>query len=345
MKVLYIGGLKRNDGTRTNSYFEYLALKKIFKNIKLLDPNKFFLIPAVSKRIFYYLSPKILEPLLNIFFLKNIKENYDLIYVNSTSASYIGKKLIINLKKRCNKIITLINDNPFSNRDKKRWRLYLEAAKLYNLTASYYQSRITMGKKNGIKNILLLNPPYEKNIHCKKKISKKEKKKNSSDIAIIATWFPERGIFFKKLIEKGLDIKIYGNRWDKDENYHLMKSNIVLGHVDHPNYSKIIQCSKISICLPSKENFDGITRRSIEIPAIGTLLLAKKSKEHKKYFKEDKEAVFFTSENECFKKCLFYLQNDKLRNKIAKNGHIKVTKILKADYQSTIKRLIKNINF
>ena len=72
MKVLYIGGIKRIDGTKKNSYFEYLALKKIFKNIKLLDPDKFFLIPSFSKKIFYYLSPKIIEPLLNFFFLKNI---------------------------------------------------------------------------------------------------------------------------------------------------------------------------------------------------------------------------------------------------------------------------------
>ena len=100
MKILFIGGLKRDDGTKKNSYFEFLALKKLFKNIEILDPDKFFLLPSISRRIFYHLSPKILEPLLNNFFLSNIKDNYDLIYVNSTSASYIGKKLIINLKKK-----------------------------------------------------------------------------------------------------------------------------------------------------------------------------------------------------------------------------------------------------
>ncbi len=345
MKVLYIGGLKRSDGTKKNSYFEYLALKKIYKNIEQLNPDNFFIIPSISKRIFYNISPKIIEPLLNCFFLSHIKKNYDLIYVNSTSASYIGKKLIRNLKKKSNKIITLINDNPFTSRDKKRWKLYLEAAKYYNLTASYYKSRILMGKKVGIKNILLINPPYQKKVHARKKISNKQKKIISNDVVVIATWFPERGIFFKKLIEKGLDIKIYGNRWDKDENYSLIKSNIVLGHVDHPDYSKIIQCAKISICLPSKGNFDGITRRSIEIPAIGTFLLAKRSQEHKDYFVENKEAVFFNNANDCYKKCLYYLRNNKLRNRIAKKGYIKVTRILKADYETSIKTFIKNVKF
>ena len=144
---------------------------------------------------------------------------------------------------------------------------------------------------------------------------------------------------------KGLDIKIYGNRWHLDKNYFFMKSNIFLGHVDHPKYAKIIQCSKMSIILPSKENFDGITRRSFEIAAIGTFLLAKRSHEHKKYFEEDIEAVYFTNENDCYKKCLYYLKNDKLRKKIAKNGHIKVTKILQADFETTIEKFIKQINF
>jgi len=344
MKILYISSLKRENGTSTNSYFEYLALKKIFKNIDIINPEKYFFLSFITRRIFYHLNPKILEPVLNYFFLSDINKSYDLIYVNSTSASYISKKLILKLKKRCKKIITLISDNPFTTRDKKRWKLYLESSKYYDVTATYYESRITMGKKIGVKNIILLNPPYQIGVHCKKKVSRKERKKLSNDISIIATWFPERGKFFKKLIDYGLNIKIYGNRWEKDPNYELMKKNITIGHITHPLYSKIIQLAKISICLPSVGNCDGITRRSIEIPAIGTLLFAKRSKEHKKYFIENKEAIFFDSAKDCYKKCLIYLKNKKLRNRIAKNGQIKVTKILKADYYSSIKTFIKRVD-
>ncbi len=342
MKVLYINGFKRSDGTKTNSYFEYLALKKIYRNVKIFNPEKFFLMPSITKRIFYHINPKILEPLLNRFFLSNIKEHYDIIYVSSTSSSYIGRSLLLSLKKKCNKIITLISDNPFGKRDKNRWKLYLEAAKFYDSTGTYYQSRVTMGNKFGVKNIKLINPPYQKGVHSRKKLSLKELRKLSCDISIIATWFPERGVFFKKLIDYGLKIKIYGNRWNKDPNYNLIKPYIALGHISHPLYSKIIQSAKISICLPSKDNFDGITRRSIEIPAIGTLLFAKRSKEHKKYFIENKEAIFFNSAKDCYRKCKFYLKNEKIRKKIAKRGNIKVTKILKADYLTSIKNFVKN---
>ena len=43
---------------------------------------------------------------------------------------------------------------------------------------------------------------------------------------LIGNWFPERGNFLKKLIDRGRDNKIYGNRWSKYPNYNLMKSKI-----------------------------------------------------------------------------------------------------------------------
>ena len=82
----------------------------------------------------------------------------------------------MNLKEKTKKIVVSIIDNPFVKRDKNRWKLYLDAALYYDLTATYIKSRLTMGKKYGIKNILLSYPPYQKDIHCKKKISFIEKK-------------------------------------------------------------------------------------------------------------------------------------------------------------------------
>ena len=336
MKILFIGSLKHG------GYFQYLSFKKIYKNIDVIDCQEFFLSSSIFRKIFHHISPKIFEPFLNNFILSRIKKKYDLIYVMTSDC--IGKKLILNLKKKARKIIVFLEDNPFSKRDKNRWKLYLDAARYYDLTVVFQRSRMIMGKKHGVKSFLLIPPPYQKNVHCKKKISSKEKNKLSSEVIFIGTWFPDRGVFFKRLIDLGLNIKIYGTRWYKDPNYSLIKSNITLGHIKDPMYSKLIQCSKISICLPSAGNFDGITKRSTEIPAIGTLLCAQRTKEHKILFKENMEAVFFKDADECYKKCINLSKNNSKRRKIANNGYIKITKIIKADYLSTIKTIIKKIN-
>ena len=116
-----------------------------------------------------------------------------------------------------------------------------------------------------------------------------------------------------------------------------------MGHVEGLFYAKLIQCSKIALCLPSKQNLDDITDRSIEIPAIGTLLCATRTKSHNKILIENKEAIFFKNVNECYQKCNSLLSNIKKINKIAYQGHIKVIKILKADNETILRKIVRKV--
>ena len=61
-------------------------------------------------------------------------------------------------------------------------------------------------------------------------------------------------------------------------------------------------------------------------------------------FMINKEAIFFNDANECYKKCVSFLKNNKKRKQVAHNGHIKVTKVLKSDYLSRAKAIMKKIN-
>ena len=54
MKILFIGP------KLGNSYIQYLNLKKIYRNVDIIDSNKAFFLPKVTKRIFHHISPKIL---------------------------------------------------------------------------------------------------------------------------------------------------------------------------------------------------------------------------------------------------------------------------------------------
>ena len=154
---------------------------------------------------------------------------------------------------------------------------------------------------------------------------------------------PERGVFFKKLIEMGLNLKIYGISWKKDKNYKFLSSRVNLVRPSEKVYSKLIQSAKIALSIPSEGNLDDISGKSIEIPAIGTLLCAKRTKIHKKIFIENKEAVFFKDEKECYRKCNDFLLNVNKLEKIAHLGHIKITKILKADTENMVKKIISKV--
>ncbi|MDA9839038.1 glycosyltransferase [Candidatus Pelagibacter sp.] len=341
MNILFIGTKKSHDKYLSNSYLQYSALKKLYKNIDSIDTSKILFLPSITRKIFIHISPFIFEHFINYQILTRTKKKYDLIWVKG--GDFIGKKLILELKKITKKIVFICNDNPFVKRDKQRWRLFLSAAKYYDCIIFQDPSRIIPSKKLGVKKSMIVLPPYDQKTHKKHNISIAEKKRYQNDIIFIGTWSPKKGEFIKKIIELGININVYGLRWDKDPNYESLKSKIKLKHIHNPKYSKLIQSSKIALCLFAEENLDTITARSIEIPAIGTLLCSKRTKAMKNIFIEDKEAIFFSTPKECAKKINYYLKNQNKAKDIARRGHIKITKILNPSHENLIQKVINNI--
>ena len=105
----------------------------------------------------------------------------------------------------------------------------------------------------------------------------------------------------------------------------------------------MIQKAKIALCLFAEDNLDTITARSIEIPAIGTLMVSLRTPALKKILIENREAVYFSDAKECAIKCEYYLNNPKLRKKIAAMGNRKIIKILKPSNTLLIKKIIKKL--
>ena len=80
---------------------------------------------------------------------------------------------------------------------------------------------------------------------------------------------------------------------------------------------------QICLGLLSKGNRDLHTRRSVEIPYIGSLLCAERTREHLTMYKEDEEAVFWDTPEECAQKCLALLADEEKRSRIAEAGHLR----------------------
>ena len=89
----------------------------------------------------------------------------------------IKQRISSKTKKKTKKIVYYCNDNPFVERDKKRWDLFLSASKLYDLLIFQDKSRIKPAKKLGLKNIFLTLPPYDSKAHKSKFLIKQKKKR------------------------------------------------------------------------------------------------------------------------------------------------------------------------
>ena len=140
------------------------------------------------------------------------------------------------------------------------------------------------------------------------------------DVGFIGAWEEERCKSILYLVDHGVKVKVFGDaRWNKYANYS--PNLTIMGRLlKNEDYCKSLQAFRISLCFLRKMNFDTQTTRSVEIPACGGFMMAELTDEHLNLFAENKEAVYFSSNEELLKKCLYYLNNEQERNAIAIAG-------------------------
>lgn len=220
------------------------------------------------------------------------------------------------LKKLKNKNIKLVSWSLDDMYAKHNRTVYYDAGlKYYDLVVTTKSYNVSELKKLGAKNILFQYQAYEKDFHmpfndCKDKLW---------DVAFVGSFEKERFESIKSLAENGIKINIWGHGWSFIANKY---PNIIYmgGEIFKEDFAKAFTCSKISLNFLRKINRDLHTSRSIEIPACKGFMLAERTDEHQKLFTEDKEAVYFSGNQELFEKVSYYLSHDDERNKIADAG-------------------------
>lgn len=335
-KILFVGSIKKG----TNSFYTYKVLSEKY-NVDIIDIDKFFYPINLIYILLFYFNFFLPELWFNYKFKKNINKRYDLIF--TLNGEFFGKKILLLLKKRGIRLIFLCLDNPYFNEDKLKWLIAKKSMHIYDKVIFQQPTRIKYAKKNKL-NFSLISPIYNKDITRNIKLNF-ENRRYKRDVLIIGTWFPERGKLAKDLIKSGINIEIFGQRWEKDKNYKFIKKYIkhnkpILGH----KYFKTIYDSKLTICQPNKENDDDITNKSIEIPAYGSLLLAKKTKSHDEIFKNYVNAVLFNNSKDLIKKIKKLIKKDSFINKISMNGYKKISLDKKFNFKTNLLNIINQLN-
>ena len=157
--------------------------------------------------------------------------------------------------------------------------------------------------------------------HAPIQLSQEDRAKWASEVLFVGTAFPERGRFFSELVNCGVPLSIYGNRWDRLSEWRTIRPYWKGPGLDEKyTYAAAIQSAKVSLGLLSKGNRDLHTQRSLEIPSLGGVFCAERTDEHLELYEENKEAVFWNSAEECAAKCHALLSDDAWRRSVAENG-------------------------
>ncbi len=314
MRILYLGD---DNGT---SRHRADALVRLGHEVRLINPAQFLPVKKYMGIWIFKTGGLFLSGIVKRCVLKMTSgDSFDLVWVDS--GVLIGPELVRALRKRFRAVINYNIDDPFGPRDGRRWRLYIRAVPIYDLIVVMRDVNVAEAERSGAKNVMRVFMSADEVANAPRSVSPEERVKLGSEVAFIGAWFPERGPFVLKLIQLGVPITIYGGRWHKAPEWQKLKRFWRgPGFYTDDGYAKAIQCAKICLGFVSKGNRDLHTQRSLEIPSLGSVLLAERTPEHLALYKEDEEAVFWSDAEECAAKCKTLLGDDEGRRRIAAAG-------------------------
>jgi len=266
--------------------------------------------------------------------IRLIKPDFLLLW-RCTSISPTFLKL---LKRKTNiKLLSYNNDDPFSFmageivpwRYRYLWSWYLSTTLVCDKNFFYRPLNIKEAKKYGSINPTLLMPYFRPWRDRVIDLSSAERDTFCGDVVFVGHYEADgRDLLIRCLIDAGMCIRLYGNNyWNQGQ---LAGYEDKLGQIREAvgeDYVRALNASPIALCLFSKINRDEYTRRSFEIPACGTVLLSERTPAMLEIYREDLEAVYFSSHEEAVQKARWLLANPDVRNRISLAGQRRVHQI------------------
>ncbi|MBN2198078.1 glycosyltransferase [Candidatus Wolfebacteria bacterium] len=317
------------------------AEAEIFDEQKFYKENSFLASNRYGRRLFW----RFLAGPLQKEILKTAKEKRpDLILV--FKGWLIKPQTISDIKKILPQtlVFNFNPDNPFNtwhHGNSNYW--IINSIPLYDVYFIWGKFLVEPLKKAGAKAVEYLPFGYDSKIHYPAEVSKKDREVYGSDIAFIGTWDKEREWWLNNLITKdsiikNLNLKIWGNLWEKANKklQEKWQKKEMVGE----EFSRVCGASKIILNFIRKQNGSSHNMRTFEIPACRGFMLSNRTSEQIEFFKEGKEAEYFSNAIELKEKINYYLKNDELRNQITIAGY---EKLIKSGY-SYMDRAKKIIN-
>ncbi|WP_282114496.1 glycosyltransferase [Pseudoalteromonas arctica] len=259
--------------------------------------------------------------------------SYDVVFL--WRAIHIYPSTIAKLKKHA-VVIGYNNDQTFSSHHP--WWLFFilkRSVRSYDHFYVYRQSDKPIIENLGVSSSVFMPTFDPKIIKPLKNIEK------VYDVAFIGHYENDgRDTLLLRLIQEGFKVRLNGQRWHESRLYKQLAEH--LGEIEpaYGNYNEALNSAKVCLSFLSKLNNDTYTRRTLEIPATRTVMLAEYTLDQANMFKPDIEAVYFSNHQQAVEKLNWLIKNPNTIDSIANAGY---KKVLQGPYQlnDRIKDIIK----
>lgn len=314
MRVLYLG---RDAGL---SAHRLAALRRLGHDVTLLDPESIIPSHPVFPIWRWRFGSIGLADYVRRRMIPQIPDGrYDVAWVDH--GHIISDRFVRDLKQRVPIVINYNTDDPFGGRDNRLWTQHLKAIPYYDLLVVVRKVNVAESYAAGARRVMHVMMSADEVAHAPRALSPAVYQRWHSKVLFVGTAFAERGPFLAELVNQKVPLTIYGNRWETLKEWSVLKPSWKgFGLVDGDNYSVAITAADICLGLLSKGNRDLHTTRSMEVPALGSVLCAERTVEHSALYKEGVEAVFWDDARECARGCNELLADASRRRSIAARG-------------------------
>lgn len=317
MRVLYIGAESGTSLQRAN------ALRRLGHEVTQIDPYK--PLPRRWASWLKWLGGPGIDFLVAYYISRQIPgDDYKLAHVDS--GDVVGPRSLAVIRANASIVTNYNADNPYVDPPvtRRRWRIFRRAVGGYDFTFA--------PRRPGILNDMLRRGAHNPKVvmFCADELLHAPPSKIAdewqADVCFVGTWMPGRDKFMVTLLEAGVELALYGPRWDRAPLFDKLKTHWRRSYLDGADYAFAIAGAKIALVILNGENHDLHTTRSVEIPTIGTAMVAQRTADHEEMYLDGTEAVFFSDATECAEKCLKLLSDPKALVAMAAAGHARALK-------------------
>jgi len=316
LEILYLGS---NNGT---SLQRAQSLRRLGHAVSILDPERHLPSGRLPQSWMHHTGALGFGSFVRTRVNAEVGEaEFDVIWVDG--GSLISPELLRDLKSHARVTINYNIDDPYGTRDSNKWRLYRRAVPEYDLVVVVRDCNLAEAFQLGAKDALLVLRSADEVAHAPRQLSSADVERWASEVAFVGTWLPERGAFLARLIQLGVPLALWGDRWMNAGEAAILRPCWRGPAIYGDDYALAIQSAKVCIGMLSKGNRDLSTTRTFEIPHLGGLLCAERTREHEALYQEDVEAVFWSSADECAEKCDRLIRDERRRVEVARRGRLR----------------------
>jgi hypothetical protein len=320
MKILYAAGLSPND----SSLYRLWALERLGHTVIPINAFKYESKNPLIRKAAFRLSAGPGADRLNRDIIKRAEaEKPDVLWTDKLL--WMKPATVERLRSMGIFTVSYMIDNAFGPRKDPGFRLYMKCIPHYDLHVVQRDKNISDYRQHGARDVIKIQTAYEPTIHLPPPAGWSDKNRDRG-VSFIGTPYDNRAKFLTRLWKEfGVSVSVSGGLvWKKalgpEATAALYGSN---GELFRDEYREGIWRAKINLSFITHSNCDEFVHKSFEIAGCGGFLLAERSEGHMQRFREDEEAVFFSTIEECVEKIRRYLPDEVARTRIAAAGCIR----------------------